>query len=184
MMKIFNVGLGKTATMSVDLYFKNMNYATLHCPRKFTSLIVSYYEIGGFDILFNKNYYSDIFVMPGSIGAGVYDKAIFRNKVIKTLKDNNVKIFATIRDKEDWINSMIKHVERNVNRVNYIDKRNYPILDINTDLWSKEYDDHCRLLKEYGVFTIDVCKDDRPYHLCNYLEVDCYNNKFPHINQS
>ena len=192
-MKIFNIGLNKTATMSLNNILQNTGLRTLHDPKTFTLKVYKSMRKGKHILKYFKNidFFSDLFFASNVTGCDKYlVSSSFREDVIKKIIYDipDAKIIITKRDLEPWLASRVAHVRRNHKRPHYSKKKKYIWMDINMEQWIDEYKKHYEFIENLfdksEVLYIDICAGDNASKLFDFLKIrGVPTENFPNINR-
>lgn len=189
-MKIFCVGLNKTATMSIDAVLKK-HFKTLHNPNQFTEFALKAIRLNKPVLYFfnpNTDVFSDIFWASNMYAPSSLTCQDWRSDIVKKLYNENIdaKFIINRREIDSWIESREKHVKRNRKNYKYKDKK-YRWTKIDKDMWSNEYIDHYSFLQKFfhkkEHLILDICSGDKPKKLFDFLGIKNNLKEFPVINQ-
>jgi len=191
-MKIFNIGLNKTATMSLNKILQNIGFKTLHDPKIFTLKVYKSMRKKKHILKYFKNidFFSDLFFASNVTGCDNYlVSSDFREDVIKKIIYDipDVKFIITKRDLGPWLASREAHVKRNHARPNYSKRKKYIWLDIDREQWMDEYKKHYEFIENLfdksEVLYLDICAGDNPAKLFDFLKIrDVSTENFPTLN--
>jgi len=164
-MTVYNVGLPRTATRSIDHLFKQIGFSTKHALQDYDN-----YKFDIDHLLKNKH----LFKQTNTFYS---DTPVWNPIFWEVLDLKKAKIIHTFRDKESWINS--------VQKFNYFKQQNYFPKDkfwfkgyfdrIDKHYLSNVYDDHIKQLNYFdNVLSIDVINQSPGLiidKICNFIEV-------------
>jgi hypothetical protein len=168
-MKIFGIGLSRTGTTTLNYVLNQWGFNTIHYPNQ--NELWSNHNDGA----------TDIPVIP----------------VYKELdkKFTNSKFIYTIRDKEEWLNSIVPYLER---------KRNWTAMNNSSQVITRKkvfgtdfpsrfeaeiaWDKHEKDVKNYftnrdNLCIINIVNGDSPKKLADFLGVNTSMKEFPNLNQ-
>ena len=192
-MKIFNIGLNKTATMSLNRILQNTGLSTLHDPKKFTLKVYKSMRKKKHILNYLKNidFFSDLFFASNVTGCDNYlVSSNFREDVIKKIVYDilDAKIIITKRELEPWLKSREAHVRRNHKRPNYSKRKKYVWMDINREKWIDEYKKHYEFIENFfdksEALYLDICAGDSPSKLFDFLKIkEAAIKNFPNLNK-
>lgn len=166
-MKIFGVGLTRTGTTSLAVAMTQVGYNNVvHYPSERT-LFAGQYD-GAFDLPVVINYKALDKVFPES------------------------RFIYTVREKDDWLDSMEKYLERKETnsgqqRTSRILVYGNPVFD--RGLYSFAYDRHHNDVLAYfktrpqDLLTLNICGGDGWAPLLSFLGIDASVDSFPHEHQ-
>lgn len=169
MKKIFGIGLSRTGTTSLAETLKQFGINIVHYPSE--DALYSVHNDGACDI-------------PAAAHFVELDK-----------KFPNSKFIYTVRDKDDWLHSMERYLERKKERViggwmreNRI--KIYGQLEFDKDIFSKKYDEHNKKIREYfksrkgDLLILNICTGKDMEHLFKFIGIDNpHMKRFPHANK-
>ena len=167
-MKIFNIGLNKTGTISLTAALKTLGFNANHDNNINERMI--------------EELKKDDFTTVNQFDA-FGDYPLWLNCELLLNKFPRAFFICTTRDKEEWMQSRIVHCLSN--RV--FNKGTWR--DINTQEWSEEYDDfHSevdRLFKDHTRFLMmDITEGDKWDKLCPFFGIPSPEEKFPAAHSS
>jgi hypothetical protein len=196
--KVFGIGLSKTGTTSLNSALNMLDIKSIHCPLD----DVTYSELisANYNLSLMKQYtaITDIVASPFY---REFDK-LFPNSLF----------ILTIRNKDDWLNSMKTHIEQNLLNglwLDYINSKekpisynvnkfakmcsflhavNYGCLTFSKDKLLNAYDAHFENVLNYfdgtkKLLVIDICSGEGWEKLCPFLQKDKLEINFPHENK-
>jgi len=169
MKKIFGIGLSRTGTTSLSNALKQVGIDIIHYPTK--------------SKLYDKN------------SRGACDIPVAAQYKDLDKKFANSKFVYTVRNKEDWLNSIEKYLERKKNatlgewqRENRI--KIYGQVEFDRKIFSEKYDEHDESIRQYfkerknDLLILNICDGDEWMKLATFLDIDNDSiSKFPHSNK-
>lgn len=194
--RVFAIGLNKTATSSLGLAFQRLGYTLFEGPMEFHLAVQKALDENREPLYYLSDYtaFEDIFVPMGYTGphAARWASLEFKESIIRAMHKKYPKahfILNLRKDIDAWIDSRTKHVERNRNNKEYIN-RDYKWIDIDAYAWRREYEEHhamvSRLSRELGfpLLEFDICAGDGYEKLCPFINKDIPRKAFPDVNKA
>lgn len=189
-MKIFCIGLNKTATTSLSNSWKILGYDKICSPMRLNNLDVSMAAFEGkykmiFDLIDNYDCFKD--------------RPFNTNKLYRML-DNHVpdsKFILTVRDTEEWWDSVSRWLtNRNGRRFDSetdkllrieIYKRHFETNEFTKESFVKYYEEYNNEVREYfkgnpNFLEMNICGGDSWELLCPFLGKEIPNKPFPMAN--
>ena len=197
--KVFGIGLSKTGTTSLDKALNMLGIKSKHCPTHDTT----YIELvsGKYDLTILSQYdaLTDIVASPFYAEFDkVYPKSLF---------------ILTIRDVNDWLVSMKKHIEKtllNGRWIDYVNSKNVPLqpggrkcakmwsflhaandgcLTYSEDRLKRCFELHTANVTKYfegtgRLLIVDICNGEGWEKLCPFLGKNTPALSFPHDNKT
>lgn len=162
---IFGIGVNKTATYSLAEALRTLGLTTVHDHRRMKHLCDGLRELTEPDDRFDAQ-------------TAYFDSPLFTYwQELKRLYPE-ARFILTTRDKEDWMRSRIIHVlwNRAHGRTEWT--------EINTRLWSAEWDLHHAAVREAFAdsdryLELDLCAAPGWSPLCEFLDVPVPHDPFP-----
>ena len=163
--KIFGIGLSRTGTTTLNNVLNQWGWNTIHYPNE--QQLWDPKSPGATDIPAALNFRELDLRFPGS------------------------KFVYTVRNKEQWLNSIVPYLERkrqwqqsqgqiNVRRMLYGDP--FPSRDQASKAWDR-HDADVRTWFGDRMLTIDIIAGESPKKLAQFLGVKTDMNEFPHLNE-
>ncbi len=173
-MKIFCIGLNKTATISLHEALQALGFRSLHwggptvreaVERSLEASRPLLDDIGDYDA------FSDIL-------------ALSENFAILDAQYPRSKFILNTRDLDEWLESRRRHVERNVERRG---RGQYggTFLTVDYPAWTSEFREHHRRVREYfagrpdDLLVMNIARGDGYELLCPFLDVPVPDAPFP-----
>lgn len=176
-MKIFGIGLNKTGTLSLHEALQTLGFRSLHWGGPDVRRIVERARDEGrplVDDLADHDAFSDIWAL--SEAYALLDEQYPGSRFV-----------LTTRDREGWIDSRRRHVERN--RVAAAEGRyTGTFLEVEPDLWRVQWDDHHAAVAAHfagrdDLLVMDIPAGDGYELLCPFLGVPVPDAPFPSRNR-
>lgn len=166
--KIFGIGLSRTGTSSLNQYLCDLGFHSIHYPRK------------PFSNRFPYDAATDITVS-------------FQFAQLDLLYPNS-KFIMTVREKEDWLNSMEKYMDRPHKKIingwpAAVRNAFYGSFEFDRLIYGEAYDRHMNSVKKHfkqkpwNLIYINILGGESPERLCKFLNVEYKGNTFPHKNK-
>lgn len=167
-MKIFGIGLSRTGTTSLAYALEEVGFDVLHYPNE--------------NLLFSPN------------NDGACDIPVAAHYKELDRKFPNSKFIYTIREQDDWLNSVEKYLERKKGRkISAWQMQNriavYGRTDFNRDVFAAAYDKHDNDIREYFVgreqdlLITNICAGDSMRGLVSFVGAESDISTFPHKNK-
>jgi hypothetical protein len=191
MNKIFCIGMNKTGTSSLHQAFLNLGYKSIHQIPDNISVkdrpIISKKINNNIRYLLKNN-------KPPLSNIDNYTVYMDILPIVQNFKIFNQwypgsKFIYTDRNTDEWIQSRIKHIERNIKKK---EKNVYdgPFLTIDEEEWRKEKEEHYNDVMSYfkdnlsNLLIMDICSGDGYEKLCPFLNIPILKETFPKENVS
>jgi len=199
-LKVFCIGLNKTGTTSLVDAWKELGYTKIYSgfdkptvvkimPNKFVFKDGNIINSG-----FNNDYYILKLLISGY--ECMKDRPFNTNNLYRWLEKNyyNSKFILTIRDEEEWWNSVNKWLSfttesdkiKGEMRINLY-KKHFNTTEFTKDSFIDYYRDYNNKVKEYfkgnpNFLEINICKSEGWELLCPFLNKPIPNKEFPKSN--
>lgn len=190
--KIFCLGLSKTGTTSLHRAFLELGLKSIHHGPPNYKTIAELKQ--GHDLIIEQMRqckqqgepllkYINEYDAYCDIGAIIYDFELLDRQY------PNSKFIYTDREMDDWIDSMIRHVQRNIENVRQnLYQTNF--VKIEEERWRSNKIAHLNRIKAYfqereaDFLLMNIIAGDGYEKLCPFLGLDIPNSNFPHKNNA
>ena len=210
--KILGVGLPKTGTMSLNKALKTLGFRSYHSPIQYVSAQCLDIPIERWESVVSVDFKDEKVLKCVPKAARLrkdlkftdWDALTNFGEHIYPILDSrfpNSKFILTVRDKEAWLKSASRLMDKRENVFKEEGRVADPIalilkmhlfhcIDYDEDYFSILYDNHLRNVKHYfkdreqDLLTMDICGGDGWEKLCPFLNKDIPDVTFPHKNET